>query len=421
MITEIENISNILDGSKKVEQRIQNGPRGDYEQYGKTLKEIGRSKRYLKKNGASFKAAPKAFAQLDKLEFTGKIKCDDALVTLISKVSVPHEPEGVFAKIKNPDNPEIPKTLRIPISKEKLSEIQTLAEALQQYPNEIFKWEREFLINRKSYLLHSLQKLKTSQQLNEYISETKRKAGTMHPFIKLYVAFIPLLEGEKLLSKQMFPKQFETVFCTISEPSVDYFIETGELLIKCYQNLSVFLRSPLLDVLVYLREKMNRLQNIFEFTIKSKLLVDIENFLIRIEEKIKNSFLQISDEIKKSNFVIRDSATVDQLTSNVLSFLTNISKHKEIICKLLFSSKNSNSSDEFLQCILSILNDLIQGIIQRANDEKNITLKAIYVLNNIQYIQNKLKVSEFHSIIPSSFYEKCEKDIRQFSTTYKTA
>ncbi|MCR9067024.1 MAG: hypothetical protein NXI00_23865, partial [Cytophagales bacterium] len=78
-----------MNTSNRVEKLITNGPRGDFEQYGNCLKEIGRAKKYLRLQGSSFKASPEAFAQLDQLEFTGQLKCDDALVNLISKFSVP--------------------------------------------------------------------------------------------------------------------------------------------------------------------------------------------------------------------------------------------------------------------------------------------------------------------------------------------
>ena len=416
VIKEIGRISEILDTSKKMEQQIVGGPRGDFEQYGECLKQIGKAKKFLRTKGSSFKASPGLIKQLSKLEHIGQLKCDESLISLITKFSVPANPKQFLKDLQSEIQDVEPVKGKLPIKKDKLKEISKLSQALQLYPNGGFKWEKEYQNKRRGYVLHSLQKLQINQSLQDYIVDKKKKTYTIHPFVELYSFFIPLVEGENLLAKELFPKNWVHFFYFICEGAIDYIIESGEHMLKLYQNVTVFRRTQLLDIVTFLERLSPRLTSALEVPEAFRLVQFVDEFIKRTHSKIRYALNTVKESIESNTSPIRENGNVDQLTNNVLLFLSNIAEHQKIVSSILSPKEDEKSLNNYS---VNVLYDLLCKIIQKAKDEKNITLKSIYGMNNIQFIVSKAKNSSL--IIPETFYAKAEKELKHFNNTYATA
>ena len=426
-IREVERITSLLDSASRVEQTIRGGPHGDYELYGNCLKNIAEAETYLRTDGASFKAAGTIVAHLERLKVIGQEKCDESLVNLLSKASTPVTPSQILSQVDTSvplDELALPEA-RVPLSKDKLKEISVLSEALSSCPGVYqVRWIKEYLQRRSAFLVQSLQAYQVERAFQEFIDNRKAKGDRLQPFIELLLMFLPLVQGERLLAQKILLRDWKGGYAAVIEPAVDFVTESGETLLKLYAAVSIFLRFPLLNVLQFFSRIQAHLKALFNSPETSKYLIDLENLRGQVQGRMKVSLAQVSESIRSSHDPIRDSGTVDQLTSNVITFLVNIEHHQASVDQMLPAveqRKGETGNSPFAVYLNTVLEDLLTAIVSKANAEKSVPLKSVYAMNNIKYMVLKLLKSSLSTIISAALLEKAEKQLLHFRGTYKAS
>jgi len=412
VIEEIGNVFKVLNVGNDLELEIRKGPCGSYESYAGRLQDILQAQHYLRNQGSSFYVSAQILEHLERLQNIGQQQCEEAMIQLLTKYSTPIDPRSIIKDITNKNDRTIGPA-RAPVPKKDLPELIILRKAL--FHIRIPRWTVEYVHKRRKFLTDTLDKFHISTALSEYSADNKSRIREIHPYVQLFMALVPLLEGELVLAKNLVPDDPDrTDFGKIVSAALDSLKHATESLIKCYSSLPLFKRAGLFDLYEFFSSALPRFESLFKEK-NYNLFMEVQHNLASLEGACREIGNVVRQEIRsEAKKPIQETGNVDQITSTVMDFLTRLSSNESLVT-MLFTDGN------YSQFVNDTLVELSSAIIRRAKATTDVSLSSIYAMNNLQYILNKTRKSSLHSLISEAFVTTTEKDIRTFGNHYMSS
>eukprot|EP01132_Coremiostelium_polycephalum_P005956 gene5956-7418_t len=373
----------------RIEAKIKEGAKGDYESYMQALEQVGSSIDFLQSN-SSFKSADRTLSQLIHLKQHGLGELENNFKSLLLKISNIIDPTTI---------PKLSGTSKRYLSIISPSAVEKISKSIQLFSKlHYHSFLKEYKDKRSKFILNSLRKMSPDKFLKSTL-ETKNLAYVKgsHPLISYCTETLRLYQIESDLAKELFGDQYHTILEEIIDPSHELLLETTEPMIKFKKSATdkVFGIFPLLDLF----DTFTRLLPDFQSAISSrdgKHLAELKDIIKNLESTCSSLLdFNLDDESSSgsSKKELNTIPTVDEITSNrLIEFKGSV--------EFLLSKTKSSSFNEFLERILKSLIKYLQTRSRKdfpsipAADFYKVPIKSnIFLLNNYKYIVGSLKSS----------------------------
>jgi len=399
----VSKVLEIFDTAAKVEGKINDGARGEYDSYLACIDSMSEAVVFLT-NNKNFKSAEKALTQLKALLKLGLSELENIFRSLIMKHSNPIDPLKLPEKM-----PDRNKHLElVPVNA--MEELKKIVKRFSvfNYINHL----KDYKDKRGKFLVNSIRKLNPEKFIKENAEGKVGYTKGSHKFIELVKVALRLLQAERDLALELLDAaNFDSVFSDITEQTIELLEETTDTLIKVKRNTdTIFSVFVLFDIW----ENFNKMLPDLERVIKvrnGKRNEAMAEMVGKLKQVCQKSFNDFVEEVKADSLkVLPVDGTVHELTSNTVNYLKRLFEYKDTVETLLPRPTNPRQSSlgEFIIGVLSYLRNNLES---KAKREKKSSLANIFLLNNYHYMLKTIRTSEIISVISGAnqFLEEYEK------------
>ncbi|EGG24404.1 exocyst complex subunit 7 [Cavenderia fasciculata] len=406
----MDSIRSVLDkfDISKVEQKIREGAKGDYESYMLTLEQIVSSIDFLSSKD-DYKSADKSLSVLRELKQLGLTELENNFKSLLVKISNLVDPTTI---------PPLPASKRYLVITSP-SAVEEISKSIELFSKLHYtSFIKEYKDKRSKFILLSLRKMAPEKYI-KLTQESKNLAyvkGT-HPLISYVFETLRLYQIESDLCKELFGDQYHTILEDVIDPAHELLLETAEPIIKTKRVTDrIFGIFPLLDLF----ETFTKLLPEFSNAISARdanHITEIKD-LISTLELTCSSLLEfnLGDDSSKKDQTSEQSTTVDEVSSNMLNYFKRLIEYRNSVESLL--SKVKSSFNEFLEKTLRNLIKYLQTKSAKESELKSSLKGYIFLINNYKYVVTSLKnanILDSQSYLLREFETCLENEIKLYS------
>eukprot|EP00026_Physarum_polycephalum_P001000 Phypoly_transcript_01001.p1 GENE.Phypoly_transcript_01001~~Phypoly_transcript_01001.p1 ORF type:complete len:708 (-),score=122.75 Phypoly_transcript_01001:98-2221(-) len=390
----VAKVIDIFDTALKVEPKINDGARGEYDTYLACIDSLGEAFVFLT-NNKNFKSAEKAIVQIKALLKQGLTELENIFRSLIMKHSNPIDPLKL---------PEVPPDRNRHLELVPINAMDELKKIVKRFS--VFNYTnhlKEYKDKRGKFLVNSMRKLNPDKFSKEAAEGKVGYTKGSHKLIELLKVTLRLFQGERDLALELLDAaNFDATFADILEQPIELLEETTDTVIKVKRNTETLFG---IFVLFDIWGNFNAMLPEFEHVIKvrnGKHNESTAEMVGKLKQVCQKSFVDFEEEVKKDNLkMLPVDGTVHELTSNVVHYLKRLFEYKDTVEALLPRPANSKQSalGEF---IINVLTHLRNNLESKAKREKKASLANIFLLNNYHYMLKTIRTSEIISVISTS-------------------
>eukprot|EP01102_Stenamoeba_stenopodia_P022926 TRINITY_DN9738_c0_g1_i2.p1 TRINITY_DN9738_c0_g1~~TRINITY_DN9738_c0_g1_i2.p1 ORF type:complete len:718 (-),score=173.00 TRINITY_DN9738_c0_g1_i2:44-2197(-) len=439
-LSHVNKILDIFETGNKVEQKIKEGAKGDFEAYFKCLDNINEALTFIGKN-RNFKNSTKVFAQLKVLRHMAMVECEQSFSNLITKNSIPIDP----AKILSSNQKEL-----IPGDQTEL--MKQLGKRLDQLQST--QYLQDYADKRARFLEGTIDKLGIDKMLDRNVQKDVGLQYTKgsHPYLRFIVVFVMLLEYEQFLTMTLIgPRFFNATFITVVQNSLEVFVDTGESVLKLKRTSDrLFGVFVLLDIWTTFKTHLKKFQEFLSIkstdTTSTMPYNDVADLIDKLSVNCKKSFEEMEEfvvqkeegrlSLSKHKSSIPEDGGIHELTSLTMGYLKRLLEYKDSVEELLATSTSSKTSNpslpgqsprgetksytklsEFIEKVLKSLKASIEA--KSKTEKKAVQLASIFLLNNIHYMLTSIRGSELLGFVDSTLLGSLEQAKDQSRSAYR--
>ncbi|CAK9273528.1 unnamed protein product [Sphagnum jensenii] len=253
-----------------------------------------------------------------------------------------------------------------------------------------------------------------------------------------------LFASEKQLCDQVFPVNFDFLFCEISKGIMMQMLSFGEA-------IAISRRSPeklfrILDMYETLRDLIPDIDSIFSGSSGTSVRSEASGILMRLGEAARGTFAEFENAIQRDGSKTPvPGGTVHPLTRYVMNYIKLLCDYTVTLKQLFGENKkevrmllgDSNGTpvayggddardgkEELsplavqINWLTHVLRNNLEG---KSKLYKDVALTHLFLMNNVHYTVQKVKSSEVRALIGDDWVRKHTSLVRQYATSYQRA
>ncbi|KYQ93684.1 exocyst complex subunit 7 [Tieghemostelium lacteum] len=393
----METIKSILEkfDITKLETKIREGAKGDYESYMFALEQVGKSIDYLQEN-TGYKSADRTLAALKDLKQHGIGELENNFKSLLVKISNIIDPTTI---------PKLPSSGKRYLAIIPPSSVEEISKSIELFSKLNYHgFLKEYKDKRSKFILNSLRKMAPEKFLKQ-ISETKNLAYVKgsHPLISYTFETLRLYQIESDLAKELFGDQYHVILEEVIDHGHELLLETTEPITKFKKSPGdkIFSIFPLLDLFDNFTKLLPDFIN--SISVRDGKHINELKIIISNLEATCTSLLDFSLE-SESKYQNAENTTVDEVTSNTLNYFKRLIEYKNSVEFLLSSINNNN----YISTNNNNTNNNNNNTTTTNTSNKNRS-ESLSVSTNNQKLYNLQNVKTFNDL-----FEKTLKNLQKY-------
>ncbi|KAL5717533.1 hypothetical protein ACHQM5_010519 [Ranunculus cassubicifolius] len=246
-----------------------------------------------------------------------------------------------------------------------------------------------------------------------------------------------LLFAEKQLCDRVFGGSEQSrgaCFTEIAKACVMQLLNFGEAIVIVQRSPEMLFR--ILDMYDALANSRLDLQALFSYGSSDFICSEVERVLAGLGEAVNGTFVEFEARVQnESSRMVTPGGEIHPMASYVMNYLKLVVDYSESLSHLLENKPESSHHSEggnnvTLESdnlppmggrILSLITHLESNLENKSKLYEDVSLRYIFLMNNIFYIVQKVKNSELGKFLGDNWIRKRRGQVRQYATCYLRA
>ncbi|KAJ7556869.1 hypothetical protein O6H91_05G102600 [Diphasiastrum complanatum] len=449
-----------FDVSRQVENKIIQGPRGDYNGYMAAVDELQRNIEFLSYN-RSFKSSDNALDNARSLFSRAMGKLEEEFRQLLIQTSKQVEPARLLEALPNSTKPsggsqpemgdlassnnspadmtnlksshpgsnmegerKLALTLPVLIAPRMIPQLKEMAQRIvgAGHHQQCVKIYKEI---RASSLEQSLRKLGVERLTKEDVQKMQwevleGKIGNWIQFMRISIKL--LFVAERKICDQIFQQldpYRERCFAEVAESGFIVLLSSGDAIAKSKKSPEKLF--VLLDMYETMCDLLPEIEIIFSGDPSAGIRETASGLTKRLSQTAQETFNDFLEAVEKdaTKTPVLDG-TVHPLTSYVINYVKFLFDYQATVKQLFEEDENvDKSSSQLATATRKILQVLQNNLDGKSKQYKDPALTQLFLMNNMHYIVRSVRRSEAKDLLGDDWVQRHRRIVQQHATTYQ--